>query len=66
MTAQLHLAIDALTLQLLLERPQRLVDIIVANDNLHKKPSNSLQSTRYRPGKPGDSAGTSDPAFAKQ
>src|SRR5687767_277734 len=36
MTAQLHLAIDALTLQLLLERAQRLVDIIVANDDLHK------------------------------
>src|SRR4051812_11688492 len=35
-TAELHLAIDALTLQLLLERPQRLVDIIVANDDLHK------------------------------
>src|SRR5690606_26451153 len=36
MTAQLHLAIDALTLQLLLERAQRLVDIVVANDDLHK------------------------------
>jgi hypothetical protein len=43
MTAQLHLAIDALALQLLLERAQRLVDIIVANNDLHKKPSNSLQ-----------------------
>src|SRR5690606_16637098 len=43
MTAQLHLAIDALTLQLLLERAQRLVDIIVANDDLHK--AVSLQST---------------------
>ena len=46
MTAQLHLAIDALTLQLLLERAQRLVDIIIANDDLHKKPSNSLQCAR--------------------
>src|SRR5207253_7516498 len=36
-TAELHLAIDALTLQLLLERPQRLVDIVIANDDLHKK-----------------------------
>ena len=36
MTAKLHLAIDALTLQLLLERAQRLVDIVVANDDLHK------------------------------
>src|SRR3546814_4334520 len=34
--AQLHLAIDALALQLLLERAQRLVDVIVANDDLHK------------------------------
>src|SRR5262245_28556099 len=30
--AQLHLAVDALALQLLLERAQRLLDIIVAND----------------------------------
>src|SRR5205085_10384713 len=36
MTAELDLAIDALTLQLLLERPQRLVDIVIANDDLHK------------------------------
>jgi len=35
-TAQLHLAIDAFTLQLLLERPQRLVDIVIAHDDLHK------------------------------
>jgi hypothetical protein len=42
MTAQLHLAIDALALQLLLERAQRLLDIIVANDDLHKLPSLSL------------------------
>src|SRR3954468_13464874 len=34
--AQLHLAIDALALQLFLERAQRLVDIVVANDDLHK------------------------------
>src|SRR3546814_5349587 len=34
--AQLHLAIDALALQLLLESAQRLVDVIVANDDLHK------------------------------
>src|SRR6185436_10059413 len=36
MAAELHLAIDALALQLLLERPQRLVDIVIANDDLHK------------------------------
>src|SRR3546814_8364152 len=35
MTAQLHFAIHALTLQLPLERAKGLVDIIVANDDLH-------------------------------
>jgi len=40
--AQLHLAVDALALQLLLERAQRLLDVIVANDDLHKSPSHSL------------------------
>src|SRR3954463_14953328 len=38
MTAQLHLAVDALALQLLLQRAQRLLDIIVANDDLHTSP----------------------------
>src|SRR3954463_3513125 len=38
MTAQLHLAVDALALQLLLERAQRLLDVIVANDDLHTSP----------------------------
>jgi hypothetical protein len=67
MAAQLHLTIDALTLQLLLERPQRLVDIIVANDDLHKKPSNSLQKpARNPPGDPGAKAGTSGFNFAGQ
>src|SRR5690349_9891690 len=42
MTAQLHLAVDALALQLLLERAQRLLDIIVANDDLHRLPSLSF------------------------
>src|SRR5215203_4742920 len=42
MTAQLHLAIDALALQLLLQCAQRLVDIIVANDDLHKSRSTPL------------------------
>ena len=37
MATQLHFAIDAFTLQLLLKSPKRLVYIIVANDNLHKK-----------------------------
>src|SRR4051812_37000515 len=43
MTAQLHLAVNALALQLLLERAQRLLDIIVANDDLHKSPSQTFQ-----------------------
>src|SRR5207237_4019584 len=43
MTAQLHLAVDAFALQLLLERAQRLLDVIVANDDLHKKPVTLLK-----------------------
>jgi hypothetical protein len=35
-TAQLHLAVHALTLQLLLKRAESLIDIIVADENLHK------------------------------
>jgi CrcB protein len=35
-TAQLHLAIHALALQLLLKRAESLVDIVVAYENLHK------------------------------
>jgi hypothetical protein len=54
MTTQLHLAIDTFALQLLLEGAQRLVDIIVANDDLHKKSSNSLKTS---PAKAGISAG---------
>src|SRR3954451_4226744 len=49
MTAQLHLAVDALALQLFLERAQRLLDIIVANDDLHKYPSNSFKISTLRP-----------------
>jgi hypothetical protein len=64
MTAQLHLAIDALTLQLLLERPQRLVDIIVANDDLHKSRRTSFKSRPKSPGKPG--AGPGHPASISQ
>ena len=37
MATQLHFAIHAFTLQLLLESPKRLINIVVANDNLHKK-----------------------------
>src|SRR5580704_8537960 len=35
MTAQLHLAEHALALHLLLQHPQRLVDIVVTDENLH-------------------------------
>jgi hypothetical protein len=36
MTAQLHLAVHAFPLQLLLERAKGLIDIVIANDDLHK------------------------------
>jgi hypothetical protein len=50
-TTQLHFAIHAFTLQLLLERAEGLVDIVVANDDLHK--SVNLQSkTGGSPGHP--------------
>src|SRR3954451_10672721 len=49
MTAQLHLAVDALALQLLLERAQRLLNIVVANDDLHKLPSNSFKIRHLMP-----------------
>jgi hypothetical protein len=35
MLAELHLAEDAFALHLLLQRPQRLVDIVVTDENLH-------------------------------
>jgi hypothetical protein len=35
MAAKLHLAENALALHLLLERTQGLIDVIVANDDLH-------------------------------
>jgi hypothetical protein len=39
MTAHPHLAIQALALHLLLERAQRLVDVVVANLDFHRQPS---------------------------
>ena len=33
---QLHLAEHAFALELLLERPERLIDVIVTNENLHR------------------------------
>src|SRR5690349_18697019 len=43
--AQLHLAIDALALQLLLERAQGLLDIVIADHDLHKlKPPLSIRT----------------------
>src|SRR5947209_11761303 len=35
MAAELHLAENALTLHLLLQHPERLIDIVVADENLH-------------------------------
>jgi len=35
MLAELHLAEDAFALHLLLQRPEGLVDIVVADENLH-------------------------------
>ena len=35
MPTELHLAEDALALHLLLQRPEGLVDIVVADENLH-------------------------------
>ena len=40
MATKLHLTEDALTLHLLLKGAERLIDIVVANENLHvKRPS---------------------------
>jgi hypothetical protein len=36
MPAQLHFAEKALALHLLLQRPEGLVDIVVADENLHR------------------------------
>ena len=36
MSAQFHFAVNAFALQLFLQRAQRLIDIIIANDDLHK------------------------------
>ena len=38
MTAEFHLAEDALALHLLLQRLERLVDVVVANENLNDDP----------------------------
>src|SRR6187402_312152 len=47
--AQLHLAIHALALQLLLERAQGLLDIVVADHDLHKlKPPLQFRTGRAR------------------
>jgi len=40
--AELHLPEDALALHLFFQRPQRLVDIVVADKNLHER-SSSMQ-----------------------
>src|SRR6266850_1535296 len=50
-SAQLHLAKDPLALHLLLERAQGLVDIVVADKNLHVGRLSS-QDANNRPGAP--------------
>jgi len=45
MTAQLHLPVHALTLQLLLQHAQRLVDVVVTNDDLHDLAFRALAMT---------------------
>ena len=46
MTTQFHFAVHAFTLQLFLQRAEGLINIIVANHDLHKK-----TQLRYRIGK---------------
>ena len=46
MTAQLHFAIYTFALQLLLKGAQRLIDIVIANDDLHE--AFNLQSNNNR------------------
>ena len=42
MAAELHLAENALALHLLLERLESLIDIVIANENLHAASSFSV------------------------
>jgi hypothetical protein len=50
MFAELHLAEDALALHLFLQHSKRLVDIIVANENLHEAVlSNRIPDLAYNP-----------------
>jgi hypothetical protein len=43
MLAELHLAEYALALHLLLQHPEGLVDIVVADENLHARCSSSIE-----------------------
>src|SRR5258708_2986713 len=51
--AQLHLAKDSFALHLLLERAQGLVDVVVADKNLHVGRLSSGGHKKNRPGSPG-------------
>ena len=53
MAAELHLAEDALALQLLLQYPERLVDIVVTDENLHALFLSSLEQLKKHPGRGG-------------
>ena len=46
--AELHLAKNAFTLHLLLQRTQRLIDVIVANEDLHERTTPSDFGKRQR------------------
>ena len=47
MTAELHLAENALALHLLLQRLQGLVDIVIADENLHAASSFELIGSEF-------------------
>lgn len=46
---KLHLAIDALPLKLLLERPERLIHVVVTNNDLHIALASGYSGAGFRP-----------------
>ena len=52
MTAHSHLAVQALALHLLLERAQRLIDVVVANLDFHRQFSPSWLWPNTKSAKP--------------
>jgi hypothetical protein len=47
-TAELHLAENTLTLHLLLQRLESLIDVIIADENLHAASSSQLIGFEFR------------------